>query len=546
MPHRRSEKPYLIESFIGGENTFAVPDKLKREEQQALVNWDFSKEDNIVPRKGNTFYDDYSGSDACTSLQTYKSDADTEKVVSQRGTTLFIDGVELGGVGNGGCVAARQTMAHFLGMLWFAPGENNGGNNELKVYDISTGNETTYSFAPMNVSGIVLYRDRLWVWADSYLFFSTPYLNDKTFGTLDATCFDAANNFILISPDDGFDIIAAIPTADRLLVVKSNGDIYPVYGSYRDEFTLPPERISPDGPINQWVWDDFKGIKYWLGKDNVYYFDGQTIRPAMEKRQAYSFITSQNTGRKYKEQATALVVDDEDFVFCFTSSDSTVNNKVGLFNIIRGNFRRYEGTGFPFGPSVQKEDGTWITAQISSPYKLLKQRDGYADSLVGEADTDITASFLSKKKIFYGGDLTFRARRFYGRIKFSKNLLIKILMHRTRLATDTSLIEHTIDLLNTGGGGSGSYADKYKWAGDSSSTPSWAEDDLSNVNTPWLVWAAGEGEGSIEATLQNIKKSLPRKMVGNDFQIEVSIQYNEDPVCDIQSLGIYYKPKRRI
>ena len=541
MSRQVKEKTIKFGNFAGLNENYE--DFISQNEFSVLKNWDFSKQGvrGISPRRGNEIYD--SSFLATSKVVTLENiPASSEFQIAQVDETLYkSDFSELGGDGNGSCTSTIQSTVFFLDKVFIFPGRLDSGSTKSIIYDIAAGTTTLQSGGPDNGKFAILYKGRIWVASGNFVYYSAPYMNDNDG---DADDWNLSNNFIKIAPDSGHDIVSLIPTQSALLACLENGDVYPIYGAYPNEFQIPQFPISDRGPISHRTVKRLRSETYWLSKDDVYKFNGGTISPVSPKRELIEQFKYVSTDQSIREVAVASVVED-DYIVCFRQINSSINNKCFVFNTVYETWREYSNYRFNFQASCVNTDGDWITGQVEADddgnFKLLKQRTGFADTITTSGDTVIIAEAVSHESMPVDSYIDAQFKKFFGRFAYGETYPLNIVFTARTGMRDFprdnerfKLFEFLKASTSTSGEdiSSNTLWDENAWANDDEA-----------VDPGELVWA-GEGTNDNSTyTLQNEYKTF--NLLGNSLKFSFSVSYKADPGIEIERIKVNYLPKRR-
>jgi len=533
MPQNK-EKSITFANFAGLNENYE--DFTAKNEFSVFKNFDYNKDGvrGIVPRKGNTIYNP-------NFLATAKIDTlenipySSEFQIAQVGTTLYKqDFTEVGGAGNGSCSSTIQNMAYFLGKVFINPGLLDSGEVKGIIYDVSTGVTSLQSGGPDNGRYLTLYKNRLWVASGNVVYYSQPYMNDNDG---DADDWDISNNFIKVSPNSGNEIIALIGTSNALLICMENGDVYPLYGAYPNEFSVPEFPLTTQGPISHRTVRRSRGAVFWLGPDDVYQYVGGAITPVSEKRQIKTQLSKISTDPAIRELAVASIVGD-DYVVCFRQTTSATVNKCYVFDIVYRTWREYENLYFFFQASCVTSEGVWITGQAwpdtNSKYKLIQQRNGYADTITTSADTSIIAQAMGHEFFPSDGYMDAQFKKLFGRMSWGAHHVLNLsLFGKSGLRDDPSNQSRAkiFEFLKA----SADVTDSSLWDENN-----WANEDAT-ADAGELVWA---GDDAVDFLIEDVYKNF--NLISNSLRFNFFITYKTNPSVEIQKLKVHYLNKRRI
>lgn len=529
---------------LGGLN-LNPEDTLEGNEFTQLINFDYDNDGlNIIePRKGSNLLNaTFEKTTKISSL--ININTATEFQIAQAGTTLYDNaGDEIGGAGNGTCTSSTQTAQLFMDTVFIAPGQDDSGTVKMMRYNRSTDTVTLQADGPEDARFLVKYKDRLWCVGltdnsnRARVFYSEPYMNDND---NDADDWDIPNNFIDVAPDDGYEVVALIPTPQALLVCKENGDIYPIFGAFSDEFAVPQFPITNKGPVSHRTQAVHKGVAYWLGDDDVYQFIGGQVGPVSKGRELYSEFKNIQSSQSSRDEAVAVVTDD-DYIVCFRQDDYSINNKCYVFDTARRTWREYDGYQFHYEASCVTSDGTWIVGQnqagTDSKYRLLQMRTGYADSVTASGDTNIIAEATSKEFFPTTGYMEAQAKRLFARMAYSTVSVTLTLLMRPGLL-DTSTTDYRAKSWEFQKASDSSSTSNWYDGGDN--TAVWANDDAT-AEAGALVWA---DDSYNVFSLQDLKRTF--NLIGRTLKFSIYIEYDSSPEFRFQRALVHYLPKRRI
>jgi hypothetical protein len=139
------------------------------------------------------------------------------------------------------------------------------GDNVL-VQDMGEAVSFQNGLPPDNVMYGAVWKERLFVTDEVDVFYSEQ-------GRVE--CFNAADNYIPVFPDDGAVIRALCAYGDRLVIGKTN-KIHYLVGSDPDNFALLT-LSDRHGCVSHHSMQTAEGLLFWLGPDNVYRSDGNAV-----------------------------------------------------------------------------------------------------------------------------------------------------------------------------------------------------------------------------------------------------------------------------
>ena len=537
----RNEKTISFKNFTGLNENYE--DYIGKSEFSVLRNFDFAKEGvrGIIPRQGNEIYDaSFLATSKIVTLENIP--ASSEFQIAQVDQTLYkSDFVELGGAGNGSCNTDIQSMSYFLNKVFIFPGLTDGGSTKGIIYDISTGAISLQSDGPDNGKYCILYKNRLWVAVGNYVYYSAAYMFDNDG---DADDWDISNNFIKIAPDSGHDIVSLIPTQNALLVCLENGDVYPIYGAYTNEFQIPQFPISDKGPISHRTVKRYRSATLWLGEDDVYKYEGGNILPVSEKRQLYTQFKNVSTDQAIRNVAVASTIDD-DYIICFRQKTSGVPNKCYVFNIVYGTWREYENYKFYFQASCVTTDKVWITGQCEADtdgkYKLLKQRTSFADTYTTNGDTNIIADATTHETMPSDGFMDVQFKKLFARLAYGSVTPFQITLKARTGLRDIPRDNERFKLFE--------FLKAASTVGtETDTTVLWDENNWANddevIDPGELVWAEDGNDSRSIYSLQNEYRTF--NLMGNSLKLSFTVSYTTDPEVELERIKIHYLQKRRV
>lgn len=515
-------------------------DTLRDGEFQRLVNFDFNKLSRLVCRKGNTLYDDFEATAAPYTMVNIP--ASTEIQLIQVGTTIYLNsGAEMGGAGNGACTADRQTAVYYMGKVWIGPGRLDGGVTKLLIYNPTTNTTSMLSpgvAGPDNIKYLTVHKDRIWAANGSRLYFSEPYLNDADG---DEDDWNPGTNFIDISPDDGSTIIGLSSSPEGLLIFKSDQRVFILTGAYADEFVIPQTPFSNKGPLSHWCVAANQSLNsplsiYWLSNDDAYRYVGGVVTAVSDAIQIRSEIELIPVSQTVRNDICAVIA-GTDYIVSIRQTGYTINNKTFLYDTLRGHWREYEGAALLFRASCIKQDGTWLTAQVSpgmdSKYRLLTQRSGYADTVTESGDVKITADAMTREVLASTGYLDAQFKRLFAHIAFGDRMAITVMVRPTLRCSRRDFYAKVIEFIQESGAVSSAST---VWDNNN-----WADDD-DTIETDELVWA---DESVVDNSIIDEYGPKTFCLNGRSVTLVFNCSYKTDPSVAIERLTVHYLNKRR-
>ena len=194
---------------------------------------------------------------------------------------------------------------------------------------------------------IELHYDRLWIAGDpdnpDRVYFSTngvngADINDWTIPLADEEEINMHGGFIDVRSYDGSGIIGMKVVMNYVTIFKSHS-AYKVYGSSQENYEMV-QIFSSEGAIGDKTICTGNNGLYFLNKDGIYYYDGTNT--SLISTKVNKIFEELNIN--YADNAVGLYADNK-YYLAFPTGDSTINNKLLIYNVTLGAFMLYDIQG---------------------------------------------------------------------------------------------------------------------------------------------------------------------------------------------------------
>jgi hypothetical protein len=264
--------------FTGGENKKLLPEGIAPNQVDSAVNCIINADGTLSTRDGKTRINTTSlGAGPILGIWRFSKESGSQYLVAQHGTSLYAstwDGVNqiasFGAAIKTGLTAATKLR----GCVWKNRLFLTNGIDNFFSYNGTTC--TDVPGAPPKFRNITVYGGRIWgIRADMPNVVQFSGLeNPDTWDALD---------IIKVGDGDGDEITALAPQRNGLMILKRTA-IYPMFGrsladiQLMEPLTTQAGCVSVDGCITDGLF---------LGKDNIYRFDMETVNPLSQTHSGY-------------------------------------------------------------------------------------------------------------------------------------------------------------------------------------------------------------------------------------------------------------------
>jgi hypothetical protein len=330
--------------FNGGLNTTSGPLGLQDNESSDLQNIDFDKFGSLLKRNGYSVLNSsaISGTPSVSALHWYEyvsGGTATRKLLSIAGTKIFkmddLDGTWDDITGAITITTDKKAdFSNFLNEVYItnntnAPFKWNGTGN-VSAMSVPTGLTRARCIAQFNnylfLANVVVsggyYKSRLY-WCN---------IND--------TATWVATNFIIISKDDGQEIIAIKTLADRLVIYKERA-IYNVFFTGDPDIPFIVRKSNSSvGCIAQFSVQEVENGHVFLSYDGLYYYDGNNSYKISDK--ITNTLIDLNTAR-FTSACSLVQKNKNRYWLSLTDTGSIANDIIIVWDYFHKAFSLYSG-----------------------------------------------------------------------------------------------------------------------------------------------------------------------------------------------------------